>query len=49
MFKSMLCKMCLTEITENTFSICDSCKAILLNVNMNMDGKLKDFLLIQIK
>ncbi len=36
--------MCLTEKTVDINSLCDSCKAILLNVNLNMDGKLKDFL-----
>jgi len=45
----MKCIMCLTEKTENINSLCHSCRTILLNANMNMNGKLKDFLYEYIK
>ena len=40
----MKCIMCLIENTDQINSLCASCKAILLNANMNTDGKLNEFL-----
>ena len=31
------CKICGDE-TENSDGVCDSCKAIMINMNMKMDG-----------
>jgi len=44
----MKCKMCLSENTENKYLICDSCRSILLNINLNLDGKLNDLVELSI-